>query len=306
MSKFVIISPCYNEEKLVLDFLTELEKTLLKTSHVFTVIMVDDCSTDSSLEKLLQFKFQSSENKYKIIRLGYNIGHQGAIKQGIRYARKFDADGYIVIDADGEDDPEAILKLVEQPLTDIMFVSRGKRTQSVAFKIAYFLYKILFKIISGVNINFGNYSIISKRVFDSICMQDFDHYSAFLSRSKYRKGLIKFDRRRRIDGVSKMKFNDLVFHGLKSLIEYSEELMLFFIRILFLLFIFFLGFGGYVLYGKFISHEAIPGWTSNIALGLINSMLITAGIIVIGLLILSQKNRSKSYKDIFTEYNSQK
>jgi len=302
MSKFVIISPSYNEEKVILVFLSELEKTLLKTSHAFTVIIVDDCSTDSSLEKLQQFKFQSSKIELKIIRLKYNVGHQGAIKQGIRYAEKIDAHGYIVIDSDGEDDPEAILKLVEEPLTDIMFVSRGQRKQSVLFKTAYFLYKILFRIISGNTINFGNYSMISKRVFDSICLQDFDHYSAFLSRSRYRKSFFKFDRRKRIDGISKMKFNDLVFHGLKSLIEYSEDLMLFFIRILALLFLFFLGFGGYVIYGKFISHEAIPGWTSNIALGLINSILITAGIILIGLLILSQKSRSKSDKDIFTEF----
>jgi hypothetical protein len=174
---------------------------------------------------------------------------------------------------------------------DIVFINRGKRNESLAFKTGYLLYQLLFKIISGNKINFGNYSMVSKQVMDSISAQYFDHYSAFLSKLKFRKDFIRFDRRKRVNGSSKMNFNGLIMHGLKSLLEYSEELLFFFIRILSVIFFVFVLYGGYALYSYFFSHKAIPGWTSSILTGLVNSILITSGIIVLGLLIVSQRNR---------------
>jgi glycosyltransferase involved in cell wall biosynthesis len=301
MEKFVIISPCYNEEKVIQKFLNELEKTFITTDKAFTVIIVDDCSTDSTMDQLLGFNFKSEHYELKIIHLKFNVGHQRAIKTGLKYASKIDARGYIVMDSDGEDDPEAIRLLVNAAPGDITFVSRGTRRQTLTFKAGYYFYKILFKIISGNQINFGNYSMINRKVLDSTCLQNFDHYPAFLSRLKYQKDYIKFDRRNRIDGKSKMNYNSLVLHGLKSLLEYAEELLFFFIRILVVIFLFSVLFGGYVVYGKFISHKAIPGWSSTMALGLINSILITSGIIVLGLLILSVKNQNRPAEEICEE-----
>jgi hypothetical protein len=306
MDKYVVISPFYNEEKGIAVFLYELEKIFAKTSYGYTVIMVDDCSIDSGFDKLKSFKFQSENYELKIIRMKYNVGHQSAIKYGLRYARNFDALGYIVIDSDGEDDPAAILTLVEKQSFDILFVSRAHRENTIAFKTGYLIYKAIFKLISNNNINFGNYSMISRKVLNSIYLQSYEHYPAFLSKLKFKKESIKFDRRRRIDGFSKMTYNDLIMHGLRSLVEYSEELLFLFIRILFFIIFIFILYGGYSIYSKFISHDAIPGWTSTIALALINSILVISGIIVLGLLILSKKNRSKSEDDIFIVYNGEK
>jgi len=55
----------------------------------------------------------------------------------------------------------------------------------------------------------------------------------------------------------------------------------------------------WVWHNYFISQKAILGWTSTIAIGLINSILTTAGIIVLGLLIVSNKNRINNRDDIF-------
>ncbi len=301
MNSFIIVAPCYNEEEVVSVFLSELETTFAKTQHSYKVIIVDDCSTDSTVEKLKSFKFKSENCELKIISLKYNVGHQGAIRQGLIYASRFEAKGFIVMDSDGEDDPEAILQFVQIPKFDIAFVSRGKRSESLSFRIGYFFYKAIFKMISGRKINFGNYSMISKKVLDSVSLQHYVHYSTFLSKLKFKKEFIKFDRRKRIDGKSKMNMNGLVLHGLRSLIEYSEELLFFFIRLLALLFLILFLYGGYVVYSKFINHDAMSGWTSTIAIGLINSILIISATIILGLLILSQKGKNKNQGDIYTE-----
>lgn len=303
MDRYIIVSPCYNEENVISIFLSELETIFSKTNYSFLVIMVNDCSLDSTINILNNFRFKSNNYELKVLDLKYNIGHQGAIKQGLIYASKFNALGYIVMDSDGEDNPEAIIKMIEMKSFEIIFVSRGKRKESFSFKVGYFLYKILFKIISGNSINFGNYSIINKTVLNAIIRQDFDHYSAFLSKLKFNKLFIKSDRRKRIDGKSKMKLSNLVFHGLNSLIEYSEELLFFFIRILLFVVLLFIIFGGYVVYSILLSNTAIPGWASTMAMSLINSILIISGIIVLGLLLVSNRNRNNYKYDHYSNEN---
>jgi glycosyltransferase involved in cell wall biosynthesis len=301
MERYVIISPCYNEEDVISIFLNELETIFQQTPYHYTVVIVDDYSTDGTMEKLKEFQFASEKYDLKPIRLKYNLGHQGAIHQGLKYASSIDANGYIVMDSDGEDDPQAILKLVKIKDFDIVFVSRGKRKESLFFKLGYYFYRLLFKIISGNKINFGNYSMISKSVVNCIHPQEFVHYSAFLSKQRFKKIFVKFDRRKRIDGKSKMNSNNLIMHGLKSMIEYSDELLFFFMRLLVLISIVMIGYIGYVLYTKFISQKAVSGWSSTITISLVNSMLIISAIIVLGLLIISRKDRGKSKEDLYKD-----
>ena len=300
---FVIIAPCFNEESVIERFLSELEGCMARTPHEYTVVVVDDSSTDGTQEKLRAFHFENEGSFHlRAIRLTYNCGHQGAVRQGLRYAERFVADGYIVMDSDGEDDPAAIERLTTMTGCDIVFVKRGKRSESLLFRSFYVLYKILFRVISGNHIYFGNFSMVSRRVLLSINRQQFNHYPAFLSKSRFNKTHIRVDRRRRIDGDSKMRFDSLVMHGLMSLIEYSEQLLFFFIRVLAAILIFLFAVILYVAYEYFIMDRAIVGWTSTMATNLINGVLITSGIIVLGLLILSQKKASQSDTDLFTEY----
>ena len=156
-------------------------------------------------------------------------------------------------------------------------------------------------MISGNKINFGNYSMIKINVLNSLVEQNFIHYSAFLSKMKYNKKYICFDRNKRIDGKSKMNSNSLVIHGLKSIIEYSEEILFFFMKLLIAVFLLMSIYEGYVFYDKFISHKAISGWTSTITLSFIIIMLVIATIIILGLLLISQKERFKKMDKYFYE-----
>ena len=87
-----------------------------------------------------------------------------------------------------------------------------------------------------------------------------------------------------------MNYNNLVFHGLKSLIEYSEELLFSLIKVFIIAIVTLFGCGAIILYKKFISKDAVSGWTSTLGTHLLNSMLIILVTILISLLILSLKN----------------
>ncbi|HEX2606599.1 MAG TPA: glycosyltransferase, partial [Flavisolibacter sp.] len=130
---FAIITPCFNEGEGILDFLRQLEESINTTSTAFTVIVVDDCSEDDTLEKLRSFQFSDTRHRLMILTLQFNIGHQAAIYQGLLYASTLKMDRVIIMDADGEDDPQAIPDLMKHTDYSIVEVKRGKREDGLLF-----------------------------------------------------------------------------------------------------------------------------------------------------------------------------
>ncbi|NDK55266.1 glycosyltransferase [Pontibacter fetidus] len=290
MSKqeFAIIAPCFNENVTVISFLKELESVLRQLPFSFKVIIVDDASTDNTLHLLQQLRLTSPNVELTILSLKYNAGHQGAIYQGLLYARSSNCQRFIVMDSDGEDDPEAIRELVyADDEADIVNVVRGRRKESLTFRFSYHIYRLIFKVITGRVMNFGNYCMISNRVLATSCHTSFVHFAAHLSKQRVKTKQIVYNRRKRIDGKSKMNLTSLVHHAFKSFVEYAEDLLMMFLKIFAVISVAFAALIGYVLYKKFITHEAILGWASTVSIGLLNVALLCLGFFVIGILLLN-------------------
>lgn len=260
-------------------------------SHRFDLFMVDDASTDNTTEQANHFRSENKTISLTIISLSYNMGHQEAIRQGLQYvaATGKNYDGIIVMDSDGEDSPEAIHLLIKEVDFDIIFMERGKRTATWQFKLGYRLYKAIFKLVTGRSINFGNFSMISMRVLQSVARQRYFHYSGFLSKTRFRIKKIKHDRNKRIDEKSKMSYKGLIFHGLYSFVEYSEEILLTLIKVFVFLIVSLFILGVYVLYSKYVAEITPYGWTSTITVNLLVSLLIIVSTIIICLLQISIK-----------------
>lgn len=286
-----IIAPCYNEGAVAVRFLQELEGVLERLSPQFTVVMVDDGSTDDTLAQLNGYRANGKNMSVVVLSLAYNMGHQEAIHQGLQFAATLDAQRFIVIDSDGEDDPGAIVELVGVSDASIMFVGRGKRSEAAGFQLGYWTYKLLFRLFTGRNISFGNYSMIDRRVLEAVLDRSFTHYAAFLSRQRVAQRIIVRDRRPRIDGTSKMGVHGLGVHAFRALIEYSEEVLSTLLRgfvtlsvILLLSLLCIIGI-------KLFTPWAIPGWASTLSLLLFNGMLLCLGFFAIGLLLVNTAQR---------------
>lgn len=238
----LIIAPCYNENKVILKFLEELCGFLSKIDKHFVVVIVDDASTDNTLSLLNGYSPTVKNVQLKVLKLKYNLGHQGAIYQGLLYARSTKAEKIIIMDSDGEDDPSVIPELVRLTAFDIVNVVRGKRKEKLSFVIFYNIYKLLFYSITNKRMNFGNYCMINRKILEATVDTSFIHFAAHLSKQKAKTTQILSDRRKRIDGKSKMNLNSLVHHAFKSFVEYAEDLLMVFLK-LFLL----IGFGFFML-----------------------------------------------------------
>jgi polyisoprenyl-phosphate glycosyltransferase len=297
-----IIAPCFNEQETVIRFLKRLECVLAAIDEPSYVIIVDDCSQDSSLELLSSFSFDSKNICFDVIRLKFNIGQQEAIYQGLMYANTLHPSHAIVMDCDGEDDPAAIPDLLKKRDYDIVTVKRGKRSESMLFRFSYLFYKMIFRLITGKTIDFGNYSMISGSIIERISHTSFVHFPAYLLKQKAKSSKVIFNRTKRIDGKSKMGYKGLLLHAFKSMIEFGEDLLLLFLKLFVVLIVLFIISLTDIFYQKFISHTAILGWFSTLSISLVILAVVCIGFFIMGVLLLNllHQQNTQSYKQIYS------
>jgi len=117
--KLSIIIPCYNEEGTIEEILNKVVKFNLCKKEI---IVIDDCSVDTSHEIIKKMSLIHNEIKY--FHLKKNLGKGGAIRYGIKEAT---GDIILIQDADLEYDPKdypKILKPFFETDADIVYGSR--------------------------------------------------------------------------------------------------------------------------------------------------------------------------------------
>ncbi len=266
--EIVIIVPVYDDwESLALlhsrieQYVTELPETAV------TVLIVDDGSNrqvpvEHALNKAPSFNT-------KVLRLRRNLGHQRAIAVALTFVQQnLSADAVVVMDADGEDRPEDVPRLIKRfadSATPVaVFAERGLRIETFTFKIFYQIYKLMHFVLTGRRIKFGNFSLLPRQHLDSLVVYPelWNHYAAAVLRSGLPIVTIRADRGKRVVGKSKMNFVNLVIHGLSALFanyEIVSTRMLVGTAILALIFSILL----IVVVGvRLFTHLAIPGWAT--------------------------------------------
>jgi glycosyltransferase involved in cell wall biosynthesis len=302
-----IVLPCYNEGACIMRFMQSLEEVLvLEPGWQFHVIVVDDCSLDDTLMQLGDFRFKAPNAALHLLKNMFNVGHQSSIFQGLLYTERLRQEHVIIMDSDGEDNPLAIRELLRHTAYDIVEVKRRKRSEPLIFKCLYWFYKVLFWLITGRSMNYGNYCMLRINVVEKIRFTSFIHLPAYLLRQKARRHFIRYDRSPRIDGKSKMSYKDLFLHAFKSFVEFGNDLLLWFLRLFGVVFVLLAAILCNLVYQKFIAHTAIPGWFSTLSIGLLNIAILLIGFFVLGTLLINLIHHTDSrkgsiYKIISTE-----
>jgi len=124
LKKLSILIPAYNEEKTILPILEELKKLDLNISFDKEIIVIDDCSTDTTLELINQFIISNPDLSIQFQKQKINKGKGAAIHRGIEMAT---GDFIVVQDADLEYDPQeynSLLKPLIEGKADVVYGSR--------------------------------------------------------------------------------------------------------------------------------------------------------------------------------------
>ena len=107
-SKISIVVPCYNEEECLTPLARELKLALDQVEYDWEVLLINDCSTDSTWKMMKVINHWDS--RFKAIHLAYNSGQTAGTLAGIRNST---GDAVITMDADLQHHPRDIPKVLQ-------------------------------------------------------------------------------------------------------------------------------------------------------------------------------------------------
>lgn len=176
------------------------------------------------------------------------------------------------MDSDGEDRPEDVEHLIEHARSrkdTIVFAHRKKRSEGFVFRNFYKLYKLIFKLLTGKQIGFGNFSFVpaSKLNNTANLSEIWNHYSGAIIKSRIPFSSVSVDRGTRYKGESKMNFISLVLHGISAISVHVESVLVRLVVFSTFLFFALMALVLFSLVMKFIFQVTSPGWTTTIIFG---------------------------------------
>ena len=240
--KIKILIPIFNDFESVSKLLIDINSTLSNLNPDFSVILVNDASTEknnidvSNIDKI---------NSIKIINIKNNQGHARCIATGLKYIFDNEEFDYIIpMDGDGEDRPQEISKFIEffkYDDTNPIVGERIKRSEGLVFKISYTIHKLVTFIFTGHSIKFGNYTCLPKSTVEKMINEKatWSSFSGALAKLEKNRSTIPSIRGERYFGPSKMSFFNLIKHSLSIIAVFKINVIirsiLFFLIYIFLI-----------------------------------------------------------------------
>lgn len=271
-----IVIPCYNEElcvestvgKLftVLDNLIEKDK-IKPDSYIY---LVDDGSKDctwSLIEKL-----HNKDKRVKGVKFIRNFGNQKALIAGLEGVRNAGCDCAVTIDADLQQDENAIELFIDEYMkgSDIVSGIRNDRKTDSFFKkfTALCFYKTMNLLGAKIPPNHSDYRLVSNRALN-ILEQYNEKYlflRGFFNEVGLKTSYVNFNVKPRMAGESKFNFISLMGLALNGITSYSVVPLRFVTVLGFCMALFGFLVGLETVYEKIFLHNNPNGWATTIVL----------------------------------------
>lgn len=263
-----IVSPVYNEAENLGEFYSRVINATDNLNLEIEIIYINDGSQDSTIDIIT--KQRQIDNRITIIDLSRNFGKEIALTAGLDYSS---GDAVIVIDADLQDPPELIPKLVEKWREgyDVVNAKRIKRKGESLLKkvMSYIYYRLLFYL-SDINVprDTGDFRLLNKNALDALLKLREKH--------RYMKGLfvwvgfkqkeIEYEREARFKGKTKWGFFSLFNLAFDGLTSFSIMPLRLASTIGFLSALIGFFYGAVIVFKTLFFHEPVAGFTSLVVL----------------------------------------
>jgi glycosyltransferase involved in cell wall biosynthesis len=215
--KIKILIPVYNDWQSVFKLLENINLEVSSLGCEFSVIIVNDASTETRPEINLNL---DNLNSIKIINMKENQGHARCNAAGLKHIFENEEFDYVIpMDGDGEDRPEEIKQLIDNlnyhPDKPIVG-ERIKRSEGIFFKFCYLAHKIITSTFTGQSIKYGNYTCLPKSIVEKMINEKatWSSFSGSLAKVAKDRATIPSERGTRYFSPSKMSFKNLLIHSL--------------------------------------------------------------------------------------------
>ena len=270
-----VIVPCLNEEDNIsktTNRLIEIINDLVSCDEISDksfIFYVDDGSTDKTWDEIEKCSAEYND-RVKGLKFSRNFGNQKAILAGLLESKKYNADCFITIDADLQQDETKIKEFVQKYKEGAQIVCgiRTDRNTDGLFKkyTALTFYKLMNILGVNIKINHSDYRLVSKEVVQTL--KTFPETNLFLrgifNELGYKKDYVYFDVKPREIGETKFTPFSLFALAISGITSFSLVPLRLVTLIGFLM-----SFGSFILgvsafIDKYIRHTAVPGYATTI------------------------------------------
>ena len=218
---YSVVVPLYNEDLVIKESYRRIKEVMDSIKESYEIIFMNDGSTDGTRDKVE--KICSNDQKIKLVNFSRNFGHQAAITAGMDLAQ---GAAIIVIDADLQDPPEVIPKMIEKWKDgyEVVYGKRIKR-QGDSF-LKKFTAKVFYRLLKSMTsidipVDTGDFRLIDKKVCDALTsLPERNRYvRGLVSWVGYKQTFVEISRQERFAGETKYslkKMMKLSFDGITS------------------------------------------------------------------------------------------
>lgn len=266
--KLNIVIPCYNEEEVLPRTLVRMQalagRLKAEADTEARILLVDDGSKDRTWELITE----TAKNNVRVcaLKLSHNEGHQNALWAGMEQGVDT-CDAMVSIDADLQDDENAIIDMAQQinEGKDIVYGVRRERRTDTWFKrlSAEAFYKLMKRVDDEIIFNHADFRMMSNRAVKALMA--YPERNLFLRgivrQLGFQEGYVYYDRKAREAGDSKYPLRKMIAFSVDGITSFSVAPLRFItcvgLIMTFMAFVFIV----YALVRNF-EGETIQGWTS--------------------------------------------
>ena len=304
-NKLYLVIPCYNEEEVLPETSKRLKEKVTslitkgKIDEGSRIVFVNDGSKDRTWELISELHKQ--DPLFSGINLSRNRGHQNALLAGLMTVKDH-ADMVISMDADLQDDIDAVDEMVEKYLNgvDIIYGVRSSRAKDTFFKkaTAEGFYKLMNSMGANTVFNHADYRLMSRRALEGLAQ--FGEVNLFLRgivpMIGYTTDVVYYERGERFAGESKYPLGKMLSFAVEGITSLSTKPIRLITGLGFFIFLISIIILIYSLVRHFMG-ETIVGWTTLMVSvwGIGGLILLSLGVVgeYIGKIYLETKARPR-------------
>jgi polyisoprenyl-phosphate glycosyltransferase len=228
-AEFCLLFPVLDDWDSLRLLLRQLDAELAAAGAAVDVWCVDDGSRVPAPDDLFDVAAHALRAGY-VLTLKGNFGHQRAIAVGLSHlAANHSYAGVIVMDADGEDRPEDVPRLIaayRHAGERVVFAQRTRRSEGAVFTVGYHVYRLIHRVLTGIPVRVGNFSLIPQRLLHRLVVTSdlWNHCAAAVVHARLPSELMPTTRGNRLAGRSTMNLQSLIRHGLSAMSVFSDRI----------------------------------------------------------------------------------
>ncbi|MFD1471035.1 glycosyltransferase family 2 protein [Companilactobacillus mishanensis] len=220
-----IVLPVFNEEAGIKTTIETLERYVSKQDENYELVFVDDGSKDESA-KIIKFEIEKNDN-IKLVEFSRNFGHQLAITAGLQYTK---GDAVVVMDADLQDPPEVIPRMIEKwhEGYDIVYGKRKQRDGETFFKkFTSAMFYRTFKKLATIDmpLDTGDFRLMNRKAVQQ--MQRLHEQDPFVRGQVtwigFKQTSVEYHRHERIAGETKYPLSKMIKLALDGITSFSMK-----------------------------------------------------------------------------------